>query len=132
METAIRQYLDRAELLLKHGHYLLELPDGAVSAISRFYYAMFHATEALLYAHQIEARSHKGLISLFNQYFIKTNKLERNLSVILSTAFAQRQLTDYDVFVEISDEEIRSLEADARHFVNEINTYLREHRFLNE
>lgn len=38
-------------------------------AVSRAYYAMFHAAKALLLTKHLDAKTHSGLINLFNQHY---------------------------------------------------------------
>lgn len=76
MEEVVEKYLERAELALRDGFVLLDLPDGAFSAVSRFYYSVFYATEAVFHSSNHHANSHKGAIVLCNQHFIKTGIFE--------------------------------------------------------
>jgi uncharacterized protein (UPF0332 family) len=55
-------------------------------AASRAYYAMFHAVRALLATKRLDSRKHSGVISLFNQHFVKAGLVSRDLGRILMTA----------------------------------------------
>ncbi|MFM1842514.1 MAG: hypothetical protein RLZZ490_1250 [Cyanobacteriota bacterium] len=66
------------------------------AAVSRAYYCLYHASQALLAAKNINVKSHKGLIQQFGQHFIKTGEISQEFSKILTTAFDLRQLSDYD------------------------------------
>lgn len=124
MEEIIKKYLERAELALRDGYVLIELPQGSISAVSRFYYAVFYATEAVLYSKELQAKSHKGAIMLFNQHFIKTKVLEKELGVTLATLFAQRQATDYDIFIEIDPKEALEIGEKAKAFIDKVKGFL--------
>ena len=69
------RYLRSAELLLKDGDF--------DSCVSRCYYAMFYSAEAILLTKDLKASSHKGVISLFSEHFIKTGKLDKELGKAL-------------------------------------------------
>jgi len=40
---------------------------------------MFYSAEAILLTNDLKAPSHKGVISLFGEHFIKTGKLDKEL-----------------------------------------------------
>jgi uncharacterized protein (UPF0332 family) len=58
-----------AKILWEHGIY--------AAAISRAYYCLYHASQALLAAKNINVKSHKGLIQQFGQHFIKTGEISQ-------------------------------------------------------
>jgi len=66
-----KKYLKSAELLLKEGDY--------ESSVSRTYYAMFHSAQAMLLTKNLSFSTHKGVISAFGEYFIKTGIFSREL-----------------------------------------------------
>lgn len=78
------RYLKSAELLLADGDY--------ESSVSRTYYAMLYCAQAALLTKQLSFSSHKGVISLFGEYFIKTGIFSKDMSKELSRAFTKRQL----------------------------------------
>jgi len=57
-----KKYIKSAEKLIKEKDY--------ESAVSRTYYAMFYATEAILLTKCLSFSSHKGVISAFGKYFV--------------------------------------------------------------
>ena len=75
--------------LLRDGH-----PDFAVS---RAYYAMFYAAEALLAGEGLAFSSHAAVIGAFGQHFAKTGRLPREMHRFLREAHAQRTLGDYTI-----------------------------------
>jgi uncharacterized protein (UPF0332 family) len=85
-----RNVLVQAELLLSNHQY-----DGSVN---RSYYAMFTSVRAVLALVQLDSRSHQGVISFFDRYFVKTNLFEKQYSQFLHTAFDVRQDNDYEDF----------------------------------
>lgn len=45
------------------------------------------------------------------------------MGVTLSTLFAQRQATDYDIFIEINAQEVTEIGTKARAFVEKVKVY---------
>ena len=95
-------------------------------AVSRAYYAMFHAVRALLATRRLDSRKHSGVISLFNQHFVKPGLVSRDLGRILMTAKDFRERGDYDEFTPISAEVARTMVESASRLVAEIKGILAE------
>jgi uncharacterized protein (UPF0332 family) len=55
-------------------------------SINRSYYAIFHATRALLALNKFDTKKHSGVIAYFNQNYIKTGKIEVKYGKILTLA----------------------------------------------
>lgn len=93
--TNAKNEWEKAQEVLREAKVLLDgkLPGGA---ISRAYYAAFHAASALLISEGIEVRSHQGLGRMFSLHFIKTGILDSNFSRILSLAQKYREEADYN------------------------------------
>lgn len=115
LEKANR-YLRSAELLLNDGDY--------DSCVSRCYYAMFYSTEALLLMRGLKAYSHKGVISLFGEHFIKTGKLKEDLGRALRRAYDLRQKGDYEVGSMVTSEKAKRYLEIARSFIKELSKYI--------
>ena len=80
--------LDIASLLVERQHYR--------TSISRSYYSVYYAAQALLLSQNIDTSTHKGLIRLFSLHFVKTGQFSPEWSNTLKTAYDLRQLSDYD------------------------------------
>jgi len=106
-----RSLLVQAELLLANHQY-----DGS---INRSYYAIFNAVRAVLALVRIDNRSHQGVMSYFDRYFVKSGVLDKQLSKIIHTAFDTRQDNDYEDFYDPS-------EADAQEQYNNAILFIRE------
>ena len=113
-----KRFLRSAEVLLKDGDY--------DSCVSRSYYAMFFMTEATLLTKGLKASSHKGVIILFGEHFIKTGILRKELGRILNDSYDSRQIGDYAVGFKITKEEAESRLEKARNFVTDVEQHLKE------
>ena len=108
--------LEIAALLLDREHYR--------TCLSRSYYSIYYATQALLLSQNLDASTHKGTIRLFGQYFVKTGQFSSEFAKILSDAYELRQLSDYDAdFTGTLAEAERILEQ-AKTFVAEVEQLL--------
>ena len=58
------RYIASAKLLLDSGDF--------ESSVSRSYYAMFFATEAVILTKDLRFSGHRGVLSAFGQHFVKT------------------------------------------------------------
>jgi len=61
---------------------------------------MFYATEAVLLTKKLNFSSHKSVISLFGEHFIKTGIFESDMGKILSKSFEKRMVGDYSYVSE--------------------------------
>lgn len=112
-----RGSLSAARVLLSSQHF----PD----AISRAYYAMFHAACALLASIGRDARSHDGVRALVAEHFIRPGLLSVSQGRALSRMAGDRNDADYNVasVFEASDvaEDIEIADA----FLREVEQVLR-------
>ena len=85
-----------------------------------------YSAEAILLTNDLKASSHKGVISLFSEHFIKTGKLDKELGKALRRAYDLRQRGDYETGFMVAEEEARKLLEVAKNFVKAISDYLSE------
>ena len=84
-------------------------------AVSRAYYAMFYAAEALLLSEGLAFSKHSAVIAAFGQHFAKTRRVPPELHRYLIEGEASRNVGDYDVGPGLSkDEAIRQITRAAR------------------
>lgn len=113
-----KEKLGSAKLLLENGKFK--------DSISRSYYAMYTAARALLATKHLDSSKHSGVISLFNQHFVKTGVVARDLGRILMKGKDLRQDGDYKDFVETSMKEAQDQYSDAEKFIDQIEDTLTE------
>ncbi|MFQ5819700.1 MAG: HEPN domain-containing protein [Candidatus Heimdallarchaeota archaeon] len=117
-----RRYLNSAELLIKAEDY--------ESAISRTYYAMFYSTQAMLLTRNLSFSSHRGVISAFGEYFIKTSIFSREMGRELNRAFEKRQIGDYEYTFVFSKEDAEALLKTGKTFYGKIVQHLKKESIL--
>ena len=113
-----REELEIAALLLEREHYR--------TCLSRSYYSVYYATQALLLSQNLDASTHKGTIRLFGQHFVKTGQFSSEWAKILSDAYELRQLSDYDADFTGTLAEAEILLEKAKAFVTEVERILNE------
>lgn len=78
-------------------------------AVSELYHACFYLISALFAANDIHTATHRGIKKLFALHFIKTSKIHEHWGELVATLFDMRQRSDYDDFVSIDKDDVRSL-----------------------
>jgi len=112
-----KEHLKSAENLLKNKHFR--------DSISRSYYAVFSAARAILALKELDSKKHSGVISLFNQNFVKTGLINVDASKIIKEAKSYRENADYKDFFIISKEETEKQLKNAERFIKEIENKIK-------
>ena len=73
---------------------------------NRMYYALYYAVSALLIHDSHRVSSHKGVISLFNMCYVKTGIMSVADGRLLGNVFSLWKGSDYDDFIDASEEEV--------------------------
>ena len=111
-----REDVQVAEELFRDGHLR--------GAVSRAYYAMYHAAHALLRSRGLTAKSHKGLLSVVSEQFVQTGELDRGHFAALRVAKELREESDYDVGAVVEEAEARRVLEDAGAFLHVVEALL--------
>lgn len=107
-----KRLLNQSELMLTNHQY-----DGS---INRSYYAIFNAVRSLLALMRVDSRSHQGVISYFDRYFVKPGIFEKQFSQIVHSAFDTRQDNDYEDFYVPSEADAQEQYDNSVRFIGEI------------
>jgi uncharacterized protein (UPF0332 family) len=110
--------LETSKLLLDAKHYR--------ASISRAYYAMYYATQALLLARNLTSRSHKGVLLQFSQYFVKPGDLPASMAKTLSKNYDLRLLSDYEHESALTSDDSTNALVAANDFVIRVRVYLEQ------
>lgn len=113
-----KEHLRSAQDLLKLNH----IDDS----ISRSYYAIFSAARAILAMRELDSSKHSGVISIFNQNYVKTKILPAVLSKIIQEAKTYREKADYSDFLVITKEEAEYQIKNAVVFINKIEEKIKK------
>jgi uncharacterized protein (UPF0332 family) len=116
--------LQRARETLRDAHLLCDRNGSLWSVINRAYYAMFYAVLALLTSVGKGASKHSGVLTLFDEHFIKPGKLPMKMSKAMHKAFELRQIGDYRELTALDEEQATEVLTMADEFVDNVERFL--------
>lgn len=125
VKELIKGYIQKAEGKLGVARRLFA-SDDYEDAVSRAYYAAYHATQALLLTEGQRAETHRGVITLFGLLFVKTGKFNKNLGKFLANLKDDRESGDYEIFSYIEKETAETALKEAEEFLKESKIYLKK------
>lgn len=116
--------MERARETLRDAHLLINQGGSPGSVINRAYYAMFYAVLALLTTLGKGSSKHSGVISQFDQLFVKTGEFPKTMSKALHKAFGLRQIGDYRELIVFDREQEEEILRSADQFVKAVEKHL--------
>ncbi len=93
-------------------------------AISRCYYAMLYASEAVLLTKDLRFSKHQAVIAAFGRHFAKPEILDKRLHRYLLDAFEERLESDYGPFGTIEEEMVNERLLQTEKFLKEVEIFL--------
>lgn len=117
MEKAVLR-LRVAEKLFRDGDY--------EDAVSRAYYAMYHAARAALCSVNVFPKTHEGVVSEFGRRLVLTGIFERQLGKDLADAKAARETYEYSVTATVGKSEAEAILSNGQRFVDAVKRRLEE------
>ena len=78
-------------------------------AANRLYYAAYYAVSALLLRDGFSVQTHHGIIHVFGQNYIKTNKLDASFGTLYGRLFSLRQTGDYGDTYDLTSDDVMPL-----------------------
>ena len=115
LEKALER-LRVAEKLFRDGEY--------EDAISRAYYAMYHAAKAALSTVNVFPKTHEGVVSEFGRKFVLAGILPKELGKNLADAKAARETYEYSVTETVGKSEAETILSNAQEFVKTVKKHL--------
>lgn len=107
-----KRFLTQADEMAKLKHWDL--------AANRYYYACFHAVQALFIAKGVNAHTHAGINTQFSLHFVKTGVVDISYGSFLARMFQLRQKADYNCAYEVSESEVQEIVELTHNFVKTI------------
>ncbi len=120
----IKYRLRMAQKTLEDAQLLFSKGGTSWSVVNRAYYAMFYATLALLVSIGTGSAKHAGVITIFDEHFIKLGKLPVEMSKWLHKAFDLRQRSDYLEMYQLESKQVQEVLKWAQQFVSQVNDFL--------
>ena len=107
-----KSFLEQAEKIVELGYWDM--------VANRLYFAVFHAVSALLIKNGHKVGTHKGVVLLFGQHYIKTGIFSINEGRLYSQLQTMREKADYVCTFQTSQEEIVPMLEPARKMIEKI------------
>lgn len=95
--------------LIQKADHALEVAEELINkgfhsdSVSKIYYAMFYAAQALLKSEDIEVKKHSAVESAIGYHFAKPGRIEPRFHRMFINARNLREIADYDIQEEISE-----------------------------
>lgn len=116
--------LNQAKEMLKAAEENLKIMQYKTS-LNRSYYAVFHAIRAVNILDEYDSAKHSGVIAHFNQEYIKTGKIDKEMSKIIKKTYFLREKSDYDDFFVAVKKDVEEQLKNAKQFVDVIDDFLK-------
>ena len=126
-EILLQGLLEKSQKKLQVAQKLLQEGD-LDDAVSRAYYCVFHAAQAVLLTEGLSAGTHQGLVNLFGLHLVKTGKFEKRFGKYLANLKDDRENGDYEVYSAIDLETAECAVREATEFLKTTEEYLKSFR----
>ena len=113
-----RSTLEEGEALLNQGFFS--------GSVNRFYYAAFYAAKAVFAIKNLDSSKHSGAIALFNEHFVRTGIIDKDVAKAFSRSFERRQDSDYEDFSFPTEKEAASLKDQVEAFIDACEKIFKE------
>lgn len=111
--------LDKAKRFLREAEQMLNMELWDMAA-NRFYYACFHAAQALLVCYGLSAHTHAGTLGVFGMHFVKPGIIDKELGAFFSRMEQLRMKADYNCEYDVSKIDVVSMSEPAHAFITTI------------
>ena len=118
-KTKVGLELEKADRFLKQAGMMCDMEQWDIAA-NRYYYACFHAVQALFVYNGLSTRRHKGMLTQFGLHFIKTGIIEDRLGAFLTRMEQLREKGDYNCLFDVTKDELLTFVEPAQELVNKI------------
>lgn len=115
--TLVKLQMEKSYRFLKQAHEMYSMKYWDIAA-NRYYYACFHAVQAILIQHGLSCRSHSGAIACFGLHFVKSGKISAHLGSFLTRMEQLRQKGDYNCLYDVSEEEVATMREPAGELIS--------------
>ena len=117
--TMVSLELEKANRFLKQAGMMCDMEQWDIAA-NRYYYACFHAVQALFVYNGLASRRHSGMLSQFGLHFIKTGIIEDRLGAFLTRMEQLREKGDYNCLFDVTKDELLTFVEPAHELIDKI------------
>lgn len=118
-KTMVYLEMEKADRFLKQASMMCDMELWDMAA-NRYYYACFHAVQALFIHNGLASRRHKGMLSQLGLHFIKKGVIEDRLGAFLTRMEQLREKGDYNCIFEVTKDELLTFVEPAKEIVDKI------------
>ena len=122
--TIVALELEKSERFLQQAEMVRGLLQWDLAA-NRYYYACFHAVQALFIHNGLASKRHAGMLSQFGLHFVKTGIIEDRLGGFLTRMEQLREKGDYNCIFSIDEEELHTIVEPAHELIKVITNLIR-------
>ena len=130
-KTMVGLELEKADHFLKQADLMCELQQWDIAA-NRFYYACFHAVQALFIQNHLASRRHSGMLAQFGLHFIKTGIVEDRFGAFLHRMEQLREKGDYNCQFSVSEDELLTFVTPAHNLIDLIKELIGKGHVLSD
>ena len=124
-KTMVGLEIEKAERFLKQASMMCDLEQWDMAA-NRYYYACFHAVQALFICNGLSTRRHKGMLTQFGLHYVKTGIVEDRLGAFLIRMEQLREKGDYNCLFDVTKDELLTFVEPAKELVDKIKQLIAE------
>lgn len=124
-KTMVGLEMEKADRFLKQAGIMCEMEQWDMAA-NRYYYACFHAVQALFIYHGLASRRHSGMLTQFGLHFIKTGVIEDRLGAFLTRMEQLREKGDYNCLFEVTGDELLTFVKPAHELIDVVRKLLQQ------
>ena len=121
----VSSLLHKAQRYLRSAAVLLEIGDHD-STVSRAYFAMFYAAQALLLRHEVRLAPGQGLRAAFIEHFVRTGRLPEQAGASLEGGYVLMESADFGHRTAVTAAQAERMLAEAEAFVNSVTPLARD------
>ena len=124
-KTMVGLEMEKAHRFLKQAGMMCELEQWDIAA-NRYYYACFHAVQALFIHNGLSSRRHSGMLTQLGLHIVKTGIIEDRLGAFLTRMEQLREKGDYNCLFEVTKEELLSFVEPTNELIDKISSLIQE------
>ena len=91
-----------------------------VTGANRLYYAAYYAVSALLIVNGLNAKTHEGIIRMFNMSFVNAGKIDKELGRQYNRLFTMRITGDYGDCFDLQEKDVNPLLTPTEELINSV------------
>lgn len=124
-KTMVALQMEKANRFLEQAEMVRGLQQWDLAA-NRYYYACFHAVQALFIHNGLASKRHSGMLSQFGLHFIKTGIIEDRLGGFMTRMEQLREKGDYNCIFSVNEEELCTIVEPAHELVTIITNLIQK------